>query len=485
MANTYLHGAFGEVGKTIAQSAIQAGTIPVYIGTAPLNLVRDYSNKGLLNRPVKLTNYRQAVSAIGYSDDWETFTLCEAITAHFNNTLGNVGPIYVIPVMSASATKTDKTVTLTFVNGRAEFISDKIILDTFAIADKAEGVDYSIDYDYTASKVIVMLTEQPAGGTLSATYKELSGAIASASDIVGGKTAAGEYSGIAAAELLYNDENQVGTIYAAPGWSHIPEVHNALVSACQKMNGHWYGYCFTDIPVDNANTIANAIQWKQTNAYNSEYETPCWPQGIDNEGRIFHASTLSVWCQQLVDFGHDSVPFETASNKPVPCIKQYFGAGSTNAGFDKLTANDLNEKGIRTLVPYNGQIVLWGGHTGAYTYGATSDARQIFDTNVRMIGYIANSFQREWGSRIDEPMTLQLRDEILNREQDKLDALVAQGALIGSPTVEFLASENSTTDMINGDFRFDHIATPTPQFKSATVTVSYTDAGFSVFTAEE
>lgn len=485
MANTYLHGAYGEVGKTIAQSAIQAGTIPVYIGTAPVNLVRGYSDKGILNHPVKLTNYRQAVAAVGYSKDWDTFTLCEAITAHFSNPLGNVGPIYVIPVIAADATKTDKTATLTFVNKRAEFINDKIILDTFAIADKAEGIDYTLDYDFNTAKVIVTLSEQPEGGTVSATYKELSGTIATEQDIVGGKTAAGEYTGIAAAELLYNNENQVGTLYAAPGWSHIPSVRNALVTACQKMNGHWYGYCFTDIPVDSAETIAAAITWKQQNTYTSEYETPCWPMVIDNEGRKFHLSTLSVWRQQLVDFSHDSVPFETASNKQVPGVRQYFGTASANAGYDKVTANELNEKGIRTVCPFNGQLVLWGGHTGAYIYGATSDARQIFDTNVRMIGYIANSFQREWGSRIDEPMTLQLKDEIINREQDKLDALVAQGALIGSPTVEFLASENSTSDMINGDFRYDHIATPTPQFKSATVTVSYTDAGFSVYTAEE
>ena len=42
-------------------------------------------------------------------------------------------------------------------------------------------------------------------------------------------------------------------------------------------------------------------------------------------------------------------------------------------------------------------------------------------------------------------------------------------------------SENSTTDVMNGDFRWDIAVTPTPPLKSASVYVAYTDAGFSVY----
>ena len=45
----------------------------------------------------------------------------------------------------------------------------------------------------------------------------------------------------------------------------------------------------------------------------------------------------------------------------------------------------------------------------------------------------------------------------------------------------FLESENSTTDVLNGDFRWDIAVTPTPPLKSASVYVAYTDAGFSVY----
>ena len=487
MANTYLHGAYGNVGATLAQNAIQAGTIPVYIGTAPIHLVRGYAEKKLVNRPIKLTDWKQAVAAVGYSDDWKTYTLCEAIKAHFNNPLGNVGPIYVINVLDPDTHKKSQTetATLAFTNARAEIVSKDINLDTLTIADKAENVDYSVEYDTTAGKVTITALKGDMA-TLSATYSTVDTAQIKAANIVGGVTASGEYSGIAALELLYNNENQVATLLAAPGWSHDPAVHNALVTACQKMNGHWMAYSFTDIPLTDAATIEEAITWKQENGYNSKYETVCWPQVITNTGDTYHLSTLSVWRQMMVDFSHDSVPFETGSNKPVPGIKQYFGEGATNQGYDKERANGLNEKGIRTVCPHNGQLVLWGGHTAAFTYGATADANVIFDTNIMMQNYILNSFQRDNGENVDKPMIpRQLKDDILNREQDKLDDLVARGALIGSPLCIFLESENSTTDMVNGDFKWNHIYTPTPQLKSATTTASYTDDGFSVYTAEE
>ena len=103
-----------------------------------------------------------------------------------------------------------------------------------------------------------------------------------------------------------------------------------------------------------------------------------------------------------------------------------------------------------------------------------------------MLFYIANEFQREWGSTIDQPMTLALRDTILNREQEKLDALVSVGALIGAPTVELTDGESTeASDVLLASFEWHVSATITPPLKAATVTVSYTDAGFAVLYGTE
>lgn len=87
----------------------------------------------------------------------------------------------------------------------------------------------------------------------------------------------------------------------------------------------------------------------------------------------------------------------------------------------------------------------------------------------------------EWADAIDQPMTRDLQDRIVNREQEKLDGYVAQGALIGHPTVVFDEEENPATSIMEGDFRWDISATPTPPLKSASVYVAYTDAGFSAY----
>ena len=68
------------------------------------------------------------------------------------------------------------------------------------------------------------------------------------------------------------------------------------------------------------------------------------------------------------------------------------------------------------------------------------DARAIFDVSMRMLMHITNDFQREWSPRIDEPMTRALKDEIINREQEKLDGYVSMGALLGEPQIVFLLS---------------------------------------------
>ena len=494
MANTYLYGAYGHLGETIAQSAVQAGTTPVYVGTAPIHLVRDYKSIQGINRPLKLNNFVDAQRKLGISANWTMFTLCEVMPAHFNNPLGNIGPIYVINVLDPDVHKKAEQTTknVTFVNGRAEFISDTIILDTFAIAEKAEGVDYTLDYNYTKNSVIItsVATDEPLTGATNVTYYEIDTSQITADSIIGGVTANGEYSGLGALKLLYQEQYQVCNLLAAPGWSHEPAVYNALITAAQKINGHWDAFVCADIPLKDSggsavDTIQKAIDWKKTNGYTNERSKVCWPQTVDNTGQVFHLSTLALVELMRADYSHNSVPMETCGNKEIQGIKQYFGADSKNQGFDQQDGNELTQNGIMTLIAWGGNWVLWGDHTAAYTYGADVDPRAIFDVSIRMLFHITNNFQREWSPKIDKPMTPQLRDRILNREQEKLDALVVQGALIGNPTVLFLESENSTTDMMNGDFRWDITATPTPPLKSATVYVAYTDEGFSAYFSDE
>lgn len=497
MANEYLYGAYGHIGETVAQSAVQAGTTPVYIGTAPVNLVRGFADAGVINEPIKLSNMIDAQRKLGYAADWGTFTLCEVMNAHFNNTLGNIGPIYVINVLDPSAGKhrkaTETTKQLSFTGGLAEFASSTIILDTLTIAksdggDYAEGTDYAVDYNFTKGTVIItsLIADSPLTGTLTASFYEVDDSAIEDDDIIGGVTAGGEYSGLSSIALLYPEQFAVCNLIAAPGWSQSPAVYNAMLTASQKINAHWDAFVVADLPlVDSSaqavDTITKAIAWKKNNAFTGERSKVYWPQGVDNLGNIYHLSTMAVVELMRADFSHNSVPMETCGNKAIPIIKQYFGANATNRGFSQQEGKELTQNGISTAVAWGGEWVLWGDHTAAYAYGADVDPRAIFDVSMRMLMHITNDFQREWSPRIDGPMTRALKDEIINREQEKLDGYVSMGALLGEQQIVFLESENSTTDIMNGDFRWDIAVTPTPPLKSASVYVAYTDAGFSVY----
>lgn len=485
----YKHGAYGQIDESRVADATQAEVVAAYIGTAPINLVRGYADANLVNMPIKIQNMSDAQSKAGYSDDWESFTLCEAFAEHFDNSVGNVGPIYIVNVLDPDAHKAAEatTKTLNFSNLRAEFESSDIILDTFAIADMAEGVDYSLDYNYTKGTVVVKLLDSDSTvTTATATYNTVDASKVEYADIIGGATADGIYTGLSAMSLLYQYHNAVLNILAAPGWSHIPAVYKALCSTVQKLNGHWDGFVHADVPLEDdegnaINTIAKANEWKAANGYTSEYSKVYWPQVIDGSGRVYHLSTVGAATMLRVDQSHDAVPFESPSNKEIMATKQYFGADSKNNGFDQQTANTLNEKGITTAVYWAGNWVLWGPHTAAYTYNGSMDARAIFDVNIRMLEHITNMFQLRHGTEIDSPMTPQDKDTILNTEKEYLDTLLGVGALIGTPTVEFLETDNTTADMMNGDFVWRFAVTNTPPFKSGTARICYTDEGFSSF----
>lgn len=483
----YKHGAYGEITESRVKSARQADVVAAYIGTAPINLIRGYKDKGLVNMPIKLTNMSDVQSNLGYSADWGSFTLCEAFAQHFDNTVGNVGPIYVVNVLDPDASaRAEKTETeLTFSNQRAEFESSDIILDTFAIAEKAEGVDYKLTYNFAKGTVVVQLLKGE-DASLQCSYKTVDASTVEEADIIGQTTEDGQYTGLHAMSLLYQYHNAVLNMLAAPGWSDKPAVYKAMVSTVQQLNGHWDGFVNADIPMngDDGNpidTIAKAIKWKTDHGYTSEFSKVYWPKVKDGSGRVFHLSTAGQATMLRVDLSHDGVPFESPSNKEIMATAQFFGADSKNRGFDQQTGNSLNEKGITTAVFWSGQWVLWGPHTAAYTYNGSMDARAIFDVNLRMLMYITNSFQLDHGTEIDSPMTPQDKDTILNAEKEKLDTLTGIGALIGSPSVEFLETENSITDMMNGDFVWHFAVTNTPPFKSGTARVTYTDEGFAAF----
>ena len=324
---------------------------------------------------------------------------------------------------------------------------------------------------------------------MQATFSEIDLTNFTEDDIIGGVTAGGVYTGLGCVGLVYPEIGRIPSLIAAPGWSDKPAVYEAMLTAGQKINGHWDAFVYADIPLvkktsDKVDTIEAAMTWQTDNGYTNERSKVFWPQMQDTTGRTYHLSALAAWQTMTVDATHNDVPMESPSNKALPVAKQYFGEGSTNRGFDQQRGNELNAVGITTGVYWGGQWVLWGPHTAAYKYGSVADLRTVFDNTIRMMMYVTNRFQAEHALTIDRPMTRAMADSIKNREQEKADALVALGAFIGKPVVEFREADNSTAELAEGNFVWRFEGTPTPPFKSGTLKVAYSSAGFDSYFGE-
>lgn len=500
MAAQYQYGTQAKLGESLVKASKSLGRICAAVGTAPVNLVRGYKEKELVNQPVKLTT-ATAKATIGYSKNWGHFTLSETINAFFNNPKGNVEPLYIVNVLDPDKHKKAETTTktLTFVNGQASFLSDTIILDSFAIEGKAEGLDYTLDYNYNTGAVIVDSNEAAVklNETLECTFEEvdlsfMDADTTKAETLIGGTTAAGERTGLDVLEEIYNKFFVVTNYLIAPGFSHLPAVRNAMVAKVQKFNDMWDAVVFTDIPTDeNAENVIDtrqkAITWKNENNYKSEREKVFFPKAKDSEGNIYHLSTLWAVEQLRTDQEHNCVPFETAANKNADIIaKPYISANVNPAGYTRGEANELTQNGITTILPWEGVYKLWGHHTSAFVYGGTYDARAVFDTSINMLLYLMNSFTKNHAAEIDKPMKLSLKQDIEDAENKKLRELVAIGALLEdpngeSPVFRFEPANNPSGDIIEGIFRWDLGATPTPPFASGTAVVAYTDAGFNAY----
>lgn len=463
----YLHGTYGVFKDAVVQSAEEGSTAAVVIGTLPVHLLPDYD--GTVGTPLKMSN-ASAKETYGYVSDWEDFTLCEAVQAFFAGG-NNIGPIYAINVLDPDAHRAATSVEaeVTFSGGVATLDDSLAIAKTIAISGVS---DLAVEWDYAAERY--MLRSATATGTRTATYRRVN------PDAV---TAAQVASAVSAVDDIYPAYNTIPSLLLAPGWSQEPAVYEALCSKAQSVDEHFFAFVLADLSTTQATTAEAAVALKATNAMSSKFSKVCWPMVSDGAGATYHLSTLFAREMVANDLERDGVPYATASNTVVSLAKVCLADG-TNVRMYAEDGNDLNEHGISTAIAWGGKVRLWGGHTAGYEFGAANDATAVFDTTMRMMEWVLNEFQTAWIDRIDEPMTIALRDTIVASEQDKLDGLVAQGALVGNPTVVFLQTSNEESDLIEGNFTWDFAITPTPQFKSAKAIVAYTSEGLNAYITE-
>lgn len=481
---SYKHGVYGVAEDTFEPTVLAQSTVPAYIGSAPIHRIGKDSAE-YIKKPFLVSSLREAKQMGLYSDDWATYSLCEAIHAHFMNGDKNYSPIILInllnPESDLAAKATEVDVTMKKVGKKfVGYINDtKCTIANIALTvDEGTGATIGTPtYSYNGDTVIVEADVTFSSGkeattafTAKATYKQIE------FDLGDVETADFD----AAIESLDYAEQNIGVvpnILVAPVLSEKPEFHALMIQkAIDKIAGKWNFVCLTDIP-SSIETYEAAKTWKDTNAYESKFEKVYWP-ALAYGNKVYHGSTIGAYMMQKIDAENGDVPYISTSNKVLFCDRAV--ANGKTLQISEIKANELNEVGITTVNVINRGLRLWGSHMANYNHanvgGIAPEDR--FDASVRMSMFILNYLQKQYINEIDTSFTRKDIDGIVNGIQTWLDSLVNDGMLLYA-TVAFNEESNSDEALANGDFVFDLMVTYSAIAKSITFKLKYTNAGLS------
>ena len=493
----YLHGAYGRAQAVAIRVPDESMSAIVYVGTAPVhNLALASGESYNVNKPILVNSMEEARKYFGYSDNWADYTLCEAMYAHLQNK--GVGPLVLInvldPTKSTHKNTTQVSNDLTPSNGVITIASaESIILETVTIQTKDEtpvtkvkGTDYDIVYNMDKKQIVITELTSGALGTsaLSVKYYTILPSGVTNADVIGSTDGMGLNKGLYAIMNVYQMTGYIPSFLAAPGFSCVPEIHSAMETVSQKINGHWDAYMFVDLPLTNSGTtltLETAVTYKNANGYTNKNETVFFPMAKGTDGRYYHLSVLAAANFQELLIESGDIPYRTASNTDCPIIENlYTGASDTGRIYDdNVINNKLNKNGIASAAFVGGRWAIWGAHSAEYDQ-ANGNQINVSETNIMMLFYVSNDFQHRRTIDVDKPMTKNDIITIVAEEQSRIDALVKTGALIFGE-VYVNADTDARSDMMLGDYAFTFNVTTTPIAKSLTAIVNWTDQGFVTY----
>lgn len=490
----FKHGPQGNINTAGSKQTVKAGVGFVVFGTAPVHTLE--GGAAHINVPVMVEDFDDAVAYFGYSDDWASFTLCEVMDYVLKEK--GVGPLILVNTFNPTTNKesTGGTKSLTPSNGIIT-IADAglIVLDSVVVetqdetpVTKVKGTDYAISYSYARKTItIVELTSGALGSSaLTITYDIAKPSAVTNAQFIGATDGSGMNTGIYTIRNVFQLTGMVPMFMAAPGWSGIPEIHDAMYENSRKVNGHWDVFMMTDIPIVNgqgtAITLDTAFTWKNANGYNKPNEKPSFPMVEGTDGNKYHLSTLRIGAMMDLLGQHDGVPYYSDSNQPVPIVKNlWLGASAAGRVFDDTMLNEkLCKNGISTAA-YVGYWATWGACAGDYDQ-ENADMVNVAETNMMMLFYITNSFQLRHFKDTDQPKSPNDVQSMAQDEQSILDRMVGAGQLTYGKAV-IRADAIARSDMYNGDYTFSFEVSTTPLMKSITADVVWTDKGYAVYFA--
>ena len=420
----YNHGVkISEVPTSILPPVQVEAAIPFIVGTAPVNMT-DPTN---VNKPVLCYSYDEAVAAFGYVPSVEDsasglkkydFTLSEAIYSQF--ALFGVAPVIVVNVLDPTKhkkTATAKTVTLDSKTGSATIAEVGIILSTLKLSQDVttyqEGTDFVATFNDQGHLVITSKKDEdsfkvPVGASLTFAADKLDPSAVTKSEIIGGVSVEGAKSGLELVGECFPRFRLVPGQIVAPKYSSDPEVAAVMAAKAVNINEHFRAIALIDVPTDTVDSYSKVAEWKNNNNVVDEAQVACWPM-LALSDTAYHMST------------------------------------------------HLNGQGVVTALNFIGGWVCWGNRMACYP--GNTDVKDSFIPVRRMFNWVGNTLVQTFWQRVDAPLNRRQVDTIVDSANIWLNGLAARQYILGG-RVEFLESENPTTDLMDGIARFHVYVTP-------------------------
>jgi len=446
--------------------------LQVVFGTAPINLAENPT--AVTNVPIIAHSWEEAVKQLGYSDDWESYTLCQSMYASFK--LFGVAPVVFINVLDPATHKTAVTtpaaVAISSMQGIIKATNTPvtgILKSTVVVKAAADSstalvldTDYTLDFDENGYLVVTLLAGGSAASATSVyvTYTKLDPSAVTSSAIIGAASSSGE-TGMEVLRQVYPKTGMTPGLLLAPGWSQDPDVGVVLAAKCEEINGYFSCEAFVDI---NSGTggctyYANVKTAKDAAAISSPHVMALWP-GMKFGSKAFWASAIWGALTQYTDAQNDDVPSLSPSNKSLPitgtCLMD---SSRTEVLLDQTQGNTINGAGVSTAINVNGWR-SWGNNSAAYP--STTDPKDRWFCCRRFFSWWGNSFILTYFQKVDNPADFRLVESVVDSENIRGNAYVSTGKCAAA-YIEFNEAENPVTDILNGKITFhQHLAPWTP-----------------------
>lgn len=453
----YFHGVKASERSTSLSTTVSVENgVTFAVGTAPV-----HTTGGAVNRIIMAEDYASAVKALGYSDDWEKYTLCEVIRTHF--VLYSIAPVIFVNVLDPSKHCTNvKNETFSADSEGIIRLPESVIAETVAVHSASGDNTYVLGTDYTLAYgdeglMLTILKDGSINETaLSVEYKEIDPSAVTKDDIIGGiSTVDGSKNGLELVDSAFTATGIVPEFIIAPGFSEYSEVAAVMNSKASAINELFKGKAIIDVDTRTAKTAAEAYQFKNNNSIAGENQILCFPN-VALGGVKYHLSTHIAALMAYVDSGNDGIPSDSPSNKSLQ-IDSTVLADGREINLEIAESNRLNSYGIMTALNFTGGFKAWGNYTACYPNN--TDVKDYFINVNRMFGFVAKTLIFSYWGKIDGKMTPRFVQSIVDSINIWLNGLTSDGHLLGG-RVEFISGENTTTDLMAGKMRYHIYITP-------------------------